>query len=79
MNHYDCKFYLNTDVFKGMCKRDKRVINADDAACSNYERADKCKYCSNFLLTTTDLGLCMNKYDAYPEMNATTCNDYRAN
>ncbi|MEI6049890.1 MAG: 4-hydroxyphenylacetate decarboxylase small subunit [Bacteroidota bacterium] len=76
MKHYDCKYYLNTDVFKGICKRDKNNINADDASCTNFEKAQKCKHCSNFYLTDTDLGRCMNKYDAYPEMNAVTCNDY---
>lgn len=77
MNHYDCKYYLNTDVFKGICKRDKKNIKADDEACVNFEKAQKCKYCSNFSLTATDLGKCMSKYDAYPEMNAVTCNDFK--
>jgi len=76
MKHYDCKYYLNTDVFKGICKRDKNNINADDASCENFEKAQKCKNCSNFSLTGNEMGLCMNKYDAYPEMNAITCNDY---
>lgn len=76
MRHYDCKYYLATDVFKGICKRDKDPINADDAACENFMNARKCKYCSNFQLTSDELGLCMNKYEAYPEMNAVTCNDF---
>jgi len=77
MNHYDCKYYLNIDVFKGICKRDKGNINADDAACEKFEKAQKCKHCSNFSLTANDLGVCMSKYDAYPEMNAVTCNDFK--
>jgi len=77
MRHYDCRYYLNTDVFKGICKRDKTVVNADDEACENMEKARKCKYCSNFNLTGEELGMCMNKYDAYPEMNAVTCNDFK--
>ena len=77
MKHYDCKYYLNTDVFKGLCKRDKSIINADDSACENFEKSLKCKHCSNFTLTATDLGTCTSKYDAYPEMNATTCNDFK--
>lgn len=76
MIHYDCRNYLNTDVFKGICKRDKGNINADDDACNDFEKAQKCKYCTNFSLTGTELGICMNKYDAYPEMNAVTCNDF---
>jgi hypothetical protein len=79
MTHYDCKYYLNTDVFKGICKRDKNIINADDTACENFEKARKCKHCSNFSLTSEELGICMDKYDAYPEMNALTCNDFKSN
>ena len=79
MNHYDCKYYLNTDVFKGICKRDKKTINADDPSCENFEKAQKCKYCSNFLLMGEELGTCMDKYDAYPEMIANTCNDFSSN
>jgi len=78
MNHFDCRYYLNIDVFKGICKRDKKNINADDSACDNFEKARKCKYCSNFSLTGQDLGKCMNKFEAYPEMNAITCNDFKS-
>ena len=78
MKHYDCKYYLNTDVYKGICKRDKSNINADDNACEKFENAQKCKYCSNFLSTDNELGTCMSKYDAYPEMNAITCNVFNS-
>jgi hypothetical protein len=77
MNHYDCKYFLCTDVFKGICKLDKNFINADDPACDNFSNAQKCKYCSNFSPTSAGLGTCMNRYDAYPEMNAVTCNDFK--
>jgi len=77
MKHFDCKYYMNTDVFKGICKRDKNIINADDESCNHFENAQKCKHCSNFKSTQADLGMCMNKYDAYPEMLAVTCNDYK--
>jgi 4-hydroxyphenylacetate decarboxylase small subunit len=77
MKHYDCKYYLSIDVFKGLCKRDKSNINADDPACDSFENAKKCRNCSNFTSTQVDLGLCMNKYEAYPDMNALTCNDFR--
>ena len=77
MKHYDCKFYLGIDVFKGICKRTKENINADDAACDNFEKAPKCKYCSHFSKTADDLGICMNKFDAYPEMNSNTCDDFK--
>ena len=77
MNHYDCKYYLSTDVFKGMCKRDKKVIKADDIACENFEKAQKCKYCRNFSLIGNELGICMDKYEAFPELIAVTCNDFK--
>ena len=77
MKHFDCKYYLNTDVFKGICKRDKSVINADDHSCEHFENAQKCKHCINFVLLQPDLGTCMGKFDAYPEMLAITCNDYK--
>lgn len=77
MKHYDCKYYLNTDVFKGICKRDKNNILADDKACDNFEKARKCKYCTNFSSSTEELGMCMNKFDAYPEMYAITCHDFK--
>jgi len=76
MKHYDCRYYLTIDVFKGLCKRDAHRVLADDLACENYENARKCKHCLNFTLTTTDMGLCMSIYDAYPEMNAMTCDEY---
>jgi len=77
MKHFDCKYYLNIDVFKGICKRDKNFINADDPACEEYKNGQKCKHCSNFSLTHADMGTCMNKYVAYPEMNAVTCNGFK--
>lgn len=78
MKHLDCKYYLSTDVFKGVCKRDKNSINADDASCEHFENSQKCKHCLNFTLDQTDLGKCMGKYDAYPEMSAITCNDFKS-
>ena len=75
--HYDCKYYLNTDVFKGICKRDKKNIFADEKSCEFFEKAQKCKHCLNFTSTGEELGLCLGKYDAYPEMTAVTCNDFK--
>ncbi len=77
IKHYDCKYYLNIDVFKGICKRDKVSINADDPACESFKYAQKCKHCSNFSATADNLGTCMNSYEAYPEMNAVTCDDFK--
>ena len=77
MKHYDCKYYLAIDAFKGICKRTKENIIADDAACESFETAQKCKHCHNYTVSETDLGLCMNKFNAYPEMNALNCNDFK--
>jgi hypothetical protein len=79
MKHYDCKYYLATDVFKGICKRDKSNIQADDKACDHFEKIPKCKYCSHYSRAETDLGLCMKKSVAYPEMIALTCHDFSWN
>ena len=78
LRHYDCKYYLTIDVFKGICKRDKNNIQADDSACDNFDKARKCKHCVHFSATGKEVGLgkCMNKQDAYPEMIAVTCNDF---
>lgn len=79
MKHKDCKYYLPIDAFKGLCKRDKKDIKADDSSCEDFEKAQKCIYCSNFEETNIDMGLCKNKYDAYPQMNASTCNEFHWN
>jgi len=76
MNHIDCKYYLATDVFKGICKRTKDQINADEPACSDFEKAPKCKHCKHFSHKENNLGICMNQTTAYPEMQAVTCNDF---
>ena len=76
-HHKDCRHFLPVDVFKGICKRDKGNINADDASCDHFEKAQKCKHCMNFTSTGEELGLCMGKFDAYPEMTAVTCNDFK--
>jgi hypothetical protein len=78
MRHYDCKYYLQTDVFKGICKRDNNTVTADEKACDNFENARKCRHCKHFSFigNEADLGRCMNKFDAYPEMMAVTCNDF---
>jgi len=79
MKHNDCKYYLPIDAFKGICKRDKNNINADDVSCEYFEKAQKCEYCSNFELISEGMGKCKEKYDAYPKMNASTCSDFRWN
>ena len=79
MNHIDCKYYLATDAFKGICKLSKETINADDIACDDFEKTAKCRHCKNFTETKDYLGLCMNKATAYPDMKAITCKDFAWN
>lgn len=79
MKHYDCKYYLTIDIFKGICKRDKSNINADDPACEHFEKAPKCKYCRHFTPREEGLGWCMDKTSAYPEMPAFTCQQFTWN
>jgi len=76
MNHIDCKYYLATDAFKGLCKRTKNPVNADEPACSDFEKAPKCRHCKNFSAKTDFMGLCMHKVEAYPDMQALTCTDF---
>ena len=76
MKHIDCKYYLATDVFKGICKRTGENIQADDRACDDFEKIPKCKFCKHYTSTQENLGLCMGKAIAYPEMRASTCKEF---
>ncbi len=76
MNHLDCSFYLAVDVFKGICKRTKERILADDASCKQFKQVPKCKWCQHFTATDDQLGICMGQATAYPEMRALTCLDF---
>ena len=49
MKHFDCKYYMNTDVFKGICKRDKNIINADDESCNHFENAQNFNHRRQFM------------------------------
>ena len=75
-SHIDCKHFLPIDVFKGMCKRDKTDILADDSACEKFDQIEKCKGCSSFSSSENGLGKCKNKFDAYADMLAKTCEDF---
>lgn len=75
----DCRYYLGVDVFKGICKLTKEAISPDKEATSNFEKIQKCKFCSNFTSSESNkfLGKCMKTTDAYPDMTATTCEFFR--
>jgi hypothetical protein len=73
----DCKFYLPVDVFKGMCKMEKKPAGPDDLPCSSFERLSKCKFCTNYIPEQEFLGKCMGTTLAYPDMNASKCIDFK--
>ncbi|MCK9617992.1 MAG: 4-hydroxyphenylacetate decarboxylase small subunit [Lentimicrobiaceae bacterium] len=75
--HKNCRFYLPVDAFKGFCKRDKNRINADDSCCENFERAKQCQSCAYFDHLEEFSGKCMQRFFAYPDMNALTCSDFK--
>lgn len=79
MNHIECKYYLAADVFKGLCKKTKDPVNADEIACDDFEKAPKCRHCNNYTINDEFMGLCKEKATAYPDMKAETCKDFSWN
>lgn len=75
--HKDCRYYLAVDVFKGLCKRDKANVNADDQACEHFGQIEQCRYCIHYKPQDENIGTCMDKMDAFPEMTAVTCEEFK--
>ena len=75
----DCLYYLPVDVFKGICKKTKKNIEPEQVEESCYTANKKCKFCTNFTLSKEDdqLGTCMDKTFAYPDMIAQKCKDFK--
>lgn len=73
----DCKYYLAVDVFKGICKISKDKIFPESKSCKDFAKNAKCKFCKNYENVKDNIGTCMGKTDAYPDMIATTCIDYK--
>ena len=76
-NHLDCKNYTPIDVFKGLCRRDKKMIKADEGACDYFMSVKKCKFCSQYTTENEFLGICMGKTMVYPDLLAKTCHDFQ--
>jgi 4-hydroxyphenylacetate decarboxylase small subunit len=74
--HKNCSFYLPVDAFKGLCKRTKEPLAADDAGCDAYDALPQCRHCNHFTSDAEFTGRCMNVSMAYPDMNATNCADF---
>jgi hypothetical protein len=72
----DCRFYLPVDVFQGLCKLEKTEILPDDASCSRFEAIPKCGFCVKYSSERENLGKCMGKHLAYPDMIASKCADF---
>jgi len=77
--HKDCRYFLAIDVFKGICKLDKSQIAADEAACKDFEQIAQCRYCSNYKPDGEFTGTCMDKAEAFADMIAVTCDDFKWN
>lgn len=75
--HVDCEEYVPVDVFKGLCHKDKQLVMADEKACKSFKAVQKCKRCTNYKSSGDNLGRCMDKADAYPEMVSKTCGDFK--
>ena len=75
-NHQDCENYTAIDVFKGLCKRDKKKKIADENACENFVFVKKCKYFKQYTPEKEFLGLCMGKTMVYPDLLAKTCQNF---
>jgi 4-hydroxyphenylacetate decarboxylase small subunit len=72
----DCKFYLPVDVFRGLCKLEKKDILPDDGSCGSFDALPKCRLCAKYSAEKENLGKCMGIQLAYPEMTATNCKDF---
>jgi len=75
-NHQDCENYTTVDVFKGLCRRDKKMKIADDVVCDNFTPVKKCKFCKQYSSEKEFLGMCMDKTMVYPDLLAKTCQDF---
>jgi 4-hydroxyphenylacetate decarboxylase small subunit len=72
----DCKLYLPVDVFRGLCKLEKKEIFPDDESCSRFDMIPKCGFCAKYSSEKDNLGKCMGIHLAYPDMNASKCDDF---
>ncbi len=73
----DCRYYLPVDVFRGLCKKNKKNILPDDPFCDHSEKMPKCKFCAHFSPEKEFLGKCMATTLAYPDMPAAKCADFK--
>ncbi len=69
----DCQNFLPVDVFKGICKVDKKPIQQETQACEEFDRVPKCKFCINYVQDKEFLGFCSGSTVTYPDLIAGHC------
>jgi 4-hydroxyphenylacetate decarboxylase small subunit len=74
--HINCKNFLAIDVFKGICKLDKKDILADGSSCEEFSQVEKCHFCQKYTPGSNGLGKCKETIDAYADMLAKTCEEF---
>lgn len=72
----DCLYYLPVDVFKGMCKVDKKECTPETPFCTEGKMSPKCKFCTHFTAQKEFIGLCMEKHTTYPDLSGRQCKDF---
>jgi 4-hydroxyphenylacetate decarboxylase small subunit len=81
-NHFDCRNFAPVDVTKGICHRTKDPVPADEAGCDSFTVMPRCKNCASFETDAKPYrGYCTaepGRPMTYPDLNAVTCEMYRA-
>ena len=84
-NHRDCRNYAPVDVVKGICHISNRMVAADEAVCSCFEKMRKCRDCSQYTpdLKIAEIGVCLllasgrrESFMAYADLSAVTCTSF---
>ena len=53
----DCANLSARDVFNGVCIISKETVSIDAPVCEKFLRANKCKYCSKYIVSEKDPNL----------------------
>ncbi|MTJ80190.1 MAG: 4-hydroxyphenylacetate decarboxylase small subunit [Telmatospirillum sp.] len=74
----DTREFVPVDADKGLDRLTGAMVSADSLAPAGYTRLPKCKFCSKYLESETNIGTCgasahEPKFMAYGDMTAVTC------
>ena len=71
----DCANLSARDVFNGVCIISKETVSIDAPVCEKFLRANKCKYCSKYIVSekVPNLGTCDGDM-VYPDLGG--CEDF---